>query len=541
MTIKLSLRRLRLFWFSLLLLVFLLLPPPTSLEAGAARQPMPKYLVMIVMDGFRPDYLNLALMRHLRTLMRQGTTYSRAWVGQLETQTPTGHATLATGIYPRKHGVIGFGWRDLSINNFTWMATDRHQLDAGRMEGLIEAGGVPTLSDLLHHQDPQAKSASISGEKYYAADALGTGADYILYGRRLGKKQTQGIAVAPIGKHIPPASTGYQKEAVRAVPYPWVEDLFVAHLGVRLLHTVRPRMLLMNFPGSDIWGHVTGGVINPVQMRHIAKNLDHAIGIVIDAYKRAGLYNRTLFLVTADHGMVPNFHLVPTKAMYSLMKHTSVLSLENDFLSTGGYIYLRNPADAPSVAKQMVDRHFRGVEGALYKDGAGSCKADPETARTLPTDLTRAYLHLCGTLAGPNGPEVVLPFAEDTMGLVVPHHTRWGNHGGLSWAVQHIPLILSGPGVRKSVQTFPAQLVDVAPTIERFLGLQVPKGVDGVVLGDSFIHPLSGDLKKEQSEMDSRASDVEALSRRSRAQKSAVIKPSNGSRRIAPQVLHHAA
>ena len=81
--------------------------PLPALAAGQAH-----YLCLIVLDGFRPDYLNLANMPAFHALASRGISYDRAWVGQLESETPTGHATIGTGSFPRHNGVIGFEWRD---------------------------------------------------------------------------------------------------------------------------------------------------------------------------------------------------------------------------------------------------------------------------------------------------------------------------------------------------------------------------------------------------------------------------------------------
>jgi arylsulfatase A-like enzyme len=170
----------------------------------------------------------------------------------------------------------------------------------------------------------------------------------------------------------------------------------------------------------------------------------------------------------------------------------------------------------------MVDKHFKGVEGALYKTAAGGSLhflAEPRTATALGPDLTRAYQDLGDTLAAQNGPEVVLPYTEDTLGdTPTGYGSKWGTHGGLSWGVQHIPLILSGPGVRRAVSTFPAQLVDVAPTIERLMGLGVPPGVDGVVLSDAVRVPQEGDAASQRAVQSRRMADVTALRLHSLAQ-----------------------
>jgi arylsulfatase A-like enzyme len=479
--------------------------------AGSGARPAPRYLVIIVMDGFRPDYMTLAPMRHLHALMRSGTAYSRAWVGQLETETPTGHATIATGAYPRKHGVIGFVWRDPSGQNITWTPTDLKLLGSGAMEKLIESGGVPTISDELHQSFPGAKSASMSGEKYYASDAMGTGADYVLYG----KTTPNSIAVTSIGVHRLPANVGVKRDAVKRVPEPIVQDQFVARLAVQLVRTIRPRMLLVNLPGTDIEGHRSGGVAGPGPMRVTVQGADKAIGRIMAAYKQAGLFGRTDFVVTADHGMLPNKHITHIKAMYAAVRATGAPTLEDDFLSTAGYVYLRNPDDAQHVAAGMVAKHFPYVEGAFYKIRTGSgysFQADPTTARALGPQVTRAYIDLCDTIASFSGPDVVLPYAEDTLGLTVKGYgPHWGTHGGLSWRVQHIPLVISGPGVRHGVSTFPAQLVDIAPTVEHLMGLHIPGGVDGVVLSDALKAPSRQAITVQQRVSSPRSADVRAL------------------------------
>lgn len=497
------------------LLVLAVLAGVTASRARSAASPPDRYLVLIVMDGFRPDYMKLAPMHHLHMLMRAGASYSRAWVGQLETETPTGHATIVTGVYPRKHGVIGFGWRNPAGTNFSWMPTDTRSLDAGEMERLIESAGVPTISDLLHVQYPGSKIASLSGEKYYAADAMGPGADYILYGKAAHDRvHGDRIVVLPIGRHIPPAQTHYTAANVNQPAYPDVQDQFVAQLAVRLLDTVRPRALLVNLPGSDIEGHLTGGVIDRPEMRDLTAGDDKAIGAIMNAYKRAGLFDRTVFVVTADHGMVPNTHIVPREAMYAGVRATGALDMEDDLLNTAGFVYLRDLAQAPAVASSLAARRFPHVEGALYKVPAGSgyaCRAEAGTARSLGSALTRAYLDLCDTMASAAGPDVVLPYEEDTMGLTVAHQRHWGNHGGFSWRTESIPLVMAGPGVRHMSSSFPAELVDIAPTLERVLGLPVPKGVDGVVLADALGQPAATDAATQRTVTAQRTADVSAL------------------------------
>jgi hypothetical protein len=162
----------------------------------------------------------------------------------------------------------------------------------------------------------------------------------------------------------------------------------------------------------------------------------------------------------------------------------------------------------------MAAKHFSGVEGALYKATSPTGDAyvpEPWTASHLPKSLLNAYLDLANTEASDAGPDVLMPYAEDTTGLYLPDRKLWGNHGGFSWGVQHIPLIIAGPGVRPGVSPYPAKLVDIAPTIERLLGLTVPTKVDGVVLADALAHSTSPDQVNQQSVQATRLQDITVL------------------------------
>jgi arylsulfatase A-like enzyme len=233
------------------------------------------------------------------------------------------------------------------------------------------------------------------------------------------------------------------------------------------------------------------------------------------------LLNRTVFVVVADHGMASNRHIVPIHAMYKTVADAHALELDEEFRITAGSIWLRDPTRASTLAAAMTAKQFPGVEGALYKVSTASGSVfvpDPVTAAKLPRALLRAYVDLADTEAGPTGPDVVLPYGEDTTGLTVKGRKLWGTHGGFSWGVQHIPLIIAGPGVRTGLSHFPAKLVDVAPTIERLLGLPIPSGVDGVVLADALTSPTASEQEAQKAVAAGRMQDVRALRAHSLAQ-----------------------
>ncbi|MGH2441722.1 MAG: alkaline phosphatase family protein [Chloroflexota bacterium] len=478
----------------------------------------PRYLVLIVMDGFREDYLKLAPMHHLHQLMARGRFYHNGWVGQLQSETPASHATLATGVYPSKHGVIGFGWRDAKSGTFTFMPTNLGQIQAGELTQTIEQGGVPTISDLIHARNRHDLAVSVSGEKLWASAPMGTGADYVLYGRMTATKPKE-FAPLAVGPNFPPARTHYLSVHKPDGAFDTQDD-FAAKLAVKLVDALHPRALLLNLPAIDIAGHYYGGLAHPKDMARVAREADAAIGKVVAEYKKLGILKRTVFVVTADHGMVSGYHRVPIHSIYKAVGHSNISELDEDLQSSIGSIWLHNPAQAQALGKTLAADHFPGVEGALYKVASGNgwkFAAEPSTAAHLPPAVLRAYLHLADTEASSNGADVLLPYAENTVGLQIKKSFK-GMHGGFSWGAQHIPLVIAGPGVRKGSSNFPVKLVDITPTMERLIGLKVPAGVDGVVLGDALTGATAADLAAQRAVEPSRMADIHALEAHSAAQ-----------------------
>jgi len=88
-------------------------------------------------------------------------------------------------------------------------------------------------------------------------------------------------------------------------------------------------------------------------------------------------------------------------------------------------------------------------------------------------------------------------------------------HLGPQWDDQHIPLVMAGPGIKRGlVSTYPARLVDIAPTVEHLLGVPTGK-VDGVVLADSMSAASRAEIKAQQARGRFLRPVVRALEKRS--------------------------
>jgi len=154
-------------------------------RAGATSLP---YVVLIVLDGARPEYFGVPGIPHVQSLIRNGTQYDNAFAGILESETPSGHTSIATGSEPRKTGIPSFWWGTSQNTQVSLFSPTK--VRAGDMEKIIRQAGVPTLAGQVHAKAHDAKVVALSGSKYYAADAIGgPDADITMYFQGTAKGQ----------------------------------------------------------------------------------------------------------------------------------------------------------------------------------------------------------------------------------------------------------------------------------------------------------------------------------------------------------------
>src|SRR5688572_12137425 len=94
------------------LLASALLAPPGCAHAqqAAAR---PRLVVVIAVDQMRADHLTRFAQMYrggLARFIREGAMYTDAHHFHSGTETSPGHATLGTGAFPSRHGIIANEW-----------------------------------------------------------------------------------------------------------------------------------------------------------------------------------------------------------------------------------------------------------------------------------------------------------------------------------------------------------------------------------------------------------------------------------------------
>lgn len=144
----------------------------SALRGAAPDQPpRPTLLIMLVVDQMRFEYLERyghAWTHGLKRLLTGGASFDRTFYPYLNTVTCAGHATIATGAYPYRHGVIMNEWFARAQGR-TITCTEDATVESVPYAPPPEPIGhsarrlrVPTLGDRLRAASPQSRVVALS-------------------------------------------------------------------------------------------------------------------------------------------------------------------------------------------------------------------------------------------------------------------------------------------------------------------------------------------------------------------------------------------
>jgi predicted AlkP superfamily pyrophosphatase or phosphodiesterase len=130
--------------------------------SSAASRPRPKLIVLLVVDQMRADYLERygsQWTAGLKRLVERGASFPLAAYPYLNTVTCPGHATIATGAFPRSHGIALNEWWDRTAKRLVACTEDAGSplvpygdpIKGGESPWALR---LPTLADELRLQLP---------------------------------------------------------------------------------------------------------------------------------------------------------------------------------------------------------------------------------------------------------------------------------------------------------------------------------------------------------------------------------------------------
>jgi predicted AlkP superfamily pyrophosphatase or phosphodiesterase len=255
--------------------------------ANPRAQQQAPLLVMISVDGMRPDYITEAdehgaKVPNLRRFLKEGT-YAEGVVGVVPTVTYPSHTTLVTGVWPAKHGILANATFDPLRQNqegWYWYAED---IRVPTLWDVAAAAGRTTASI----QWPVTVGAHITWNipEYWRAN---TPEDAKLL-RALSTRGLLEEAGAELGEFRDGSDTSAKGDEILGRYAEWI------------LEKKRPGLLTLHLSALDHIQHQTG----PFSPEAIAvlESIDATIGrIRASAEKLAP--GRAYIAIVSDHGFV---------------------------------------------------------------------------------------------------------------------------------------------------------------------------------------------------------------------------------------------
>jgi predicted AlkP superfamily pyrophosphatase or phosphodiesterase len=427
---------------------------------GLAQQQTQPLLVMISVDGMRPDYITEAdahgaKVPNLRRFLKEGT-YAEGVIGIVPTVTYPSHTTLVTGVWPAKHGIFANTTFDpLQQNNqgWYWYTED---IRVPTLWDAAAASGRTTAS----LQWPVTVGARITWNipEFWRASTPDDA-------KLLRAVSTRGLleeAKTELGEYRGGIDTSAQADENRGRFTEWI------------LEKKHPGLVTLHLSSLDHIEHETG----PFSPESIAvlEIIDATIGRIRETAERLAP-GRAYIAVVSDHGFVRTdaqlnlFPLFRDAKLITVNEKGKITDWKAMPWVTGGSaaIVLKDPNDTETLAQ---------VREMLAK-----LAGDP--ANGIDRILEAEELHKQGGYPPASffvGLKPGWRTGATADGPVLSKTKVGGTHGGLPDLPElRAAFFLVGPGVPTGRSLGVIDMRDVAPTLAHEVGLNLPTA-DGKIL-----------------------------------------------------------
>lgn len=425
--------------------------------AGAAPQ-HDRCVILVSVDGLAGFYLDDP-RADLPTLHRLAAEGARAsgMLCSFPTVTWPNHTTLVTGVPPEKHGVIGNNYFDRSSGKSVALIGDA----SFDKDQIVK---VPTIYDVAH--DAGLKTAGVIWPATRSAKTLdwsvpdmGTKDGWERFGTRgwLAELRSAGLPVDHHGAWFA-AGSGVQR------------DWLYTRMARQVLMEHQPNLILIHLIEVDHVEHKFGPRSDDAYWA--VSQADDRVRDLVDAVNASPLRGKTTIFVCSDHGFFPIEKDIRPNV---LLRQLGLIEGQGKdakkaawCLAQGGgcAVYVLDDARRTEIVQQLADQlgHLEGVEAVIKSDDFGRIgqptrKQDPHGA-DLWLSARKTY-----------------SFSDSADGesVVAPRESLAGTHGYLP---EHDDLlgtcIIWGAGINPGTVLGKISNQDVAPTIARLLGVEMP-------------------------------------------------------------------
>lgn len=411
-------------------------------------------------------------------VLRKMENYSKFLAGGAEIKTmrsiyPTStypiHVTMATGTYPKDHGVTANTKTEVGVLNLPWhWFQESIQVSdifhAAHTAGLKTAavfwpvtGNHPTIDCLIPEYWTQ-------GEDDTLLNAFS----------RAGSSEEM---LAIIKRH--------QHSMVERT-HPMCDD-FIINCACDIIVEHTPDLLMIHPANIDGYRHQFG-LFNDRVLQGIEET-DRWIGQLMGACEEAGILDEVTFILLSDHGQLeirrqvnPNV-LFAQHGLITLDEQGSIADWDAYCYSSGmsALVYLADPGDSAvyaqvaSLLTRLRDEGVWGI-GELFTEEEARMQhhLGGPFSFVLETD---GYSAFGNRWDGPYAAEVG---SESYI-------YRKATHGYLPHKGPQPIFVAKGPGIAERVNLEQGALIDVAPTIASLLGVELPR-IPGVAIDAVLVH-----------------------------------------------------
>lgn len=534
----------------LVLVVAGLLAACTAAPGSPAK---PKLIVFLVVDGLPQrqvtSYRDQLAPDGLARFLDRGAWFSDAHYGHAFTVTAAGHATMLTGAYPHRTGIIGNDWRDVNTGASVYNTGDTGATYIGHSTQALDGTSpknlkVETLGDVLRGLDARSKVIAISGKDRGAILPAGKRGTAYMYMGTSGqfssttyymKEHPAWVSTFNAGK---PADRYFKTEWKPLLPeaayarsiadgQPWfgprggklpmmmgaaADDAPSPAFYTALLRSPFADALSLDFARAAITGEQLGrddapdilsvslsghDYVNHTWSAESRLSHDHLLQLdrLLQAFFRdldnsVGKGNYVAVL-TADHGFMPVVEHNQSQGLSSgRASGTQLLNRVNDELQRR--FGVPKLAGFLSASALVLDRQLliqRSLDFNTVADAARTqLLADPIIAAAY----TRRELEAGSRNSEPYFGQMRKTWHKDVSGDVqyvlkplwmLGSPTSVATHGSPHPYDTHVPILVYGPPwVKAGRIDSRVEVVDIAPTLARLLGVPVPSASEGKLL-----------------------------------------------------------
>ena len=439
--------------------VLLLLVILFSAVATEAQRPN---VYIVIVDALDAALVNAELTPNLWRLATgdtDRTTFYPRGRSVMPTVTNTNHASVMTASYAAAHGIIG--------NRF-W---DRPATTSPVRSEQARYVEVETLFTVIETEEPSLTTAALFGKSRLVD----------LFNECPGRQKRPDVLwgdAAIDGEKFDPAS-GYHS------------DDRTMNAALQTIADHEPDLMLVALPDVDRTEHMYGRSTS--EAARAVQTADREIGRLIEFVKSRGAWQRTVLLITADHGfrlLKPDLSDGPPYPFIFLEQTLRRAGFNDVELITNGnleLLALRGPAP----------RALDDQTGDVLKRVRALVLADPNITAAWyrlpnPADggdaFTVSQVHPEWRLAHPRAGELFV-VANANYKFVDPSTSLQlvGDHGGPEQS--YIPILIAGgdPRIRKQVLSSggafpPAENPDLGATVAWLLGVRMPRMIGGAAV-----------------------------------------------------------